>query len=86
MSGLICLGDATTHGGVVISASSTLYIDGHQVAMVMDWVSCPRHGASQILEGDQTIQEEGRQVALNNALCGCGCRVISSHPDVSVES
>ncbi|MDE8409513.1 PAAR domain-containing protein, partial [Klebsiella pneumoniae] len=48
MSGLVCLGDATTHGGKVITASSTMFINGVQVALVGDLVSCPKHGVNPI--------------------------------------
>jgi len=41
MPALICLGDATTHGGKVISASSSMFINGIQVALVDDLISCP---------------------------------------------
>ncbi|MGL3160392.1 PAAR domain-containing protein, partial [Klebsiella pneumoniae] len=48
MSGLVCLGDATTHGGKVITASSTMFINGVQVALVGDLVSFPKHGVNPI--------------------------------------
>ncbi|WP_031935735.1 PAAR domain-containing protein, partial [Escherichia coli] len=46
MPGIVCLGDATTHGGKVITATSTLFINGIQVALVGDLVSCPKHGVN----------------------------------------
>ena len=48
MPGIVCLGDATTHGGKVITATSTLFINGIQVALVGDLVSCPKHGVNPI--------------------------------------
>ncbi|KFK91697.1 MULTISPECIES: PAAR domain-containing protein [unclassified Serratia (in: enterobacteria)] len=86
MLGVVCLGDTTTHGGEVKTASSTLYFNGLQAALVGEWVSCPRHGMNTIVEGDSTTFEEGRQVVVNNCLCACGCRVISSQPENSIES
>lgn len=86
MPGIVCLGDATTHGGEVKTASSTLYANGRRVALVGDLVSCPKHGMNAIIEGDNTAFEEGRQVVVNNCLCACGCRVISSQPENSIES
>lgn len=44
MQGIVCLGDATNHGGKVITASSTMFINGIQVALVGDMVSCPFPG------------------------------------------
>lgn len=88
MSALVCLGDATTHGGKVISASSTMFINGIQVALVNDLVSCPipEHGINRIVEGEPTASEEGIPVVVDGCLCECGCRVISSHIENNIES
>ncbi|CFQ54671.1 PAAR domain-containing protein [Yersinia frederiksenii] len=88
MPGIVCLGDATTHGGKVITASSTMFINGVQVALVGDLVSCPiqGHGNNPIIEGSPAEMEEGISVVVNNCLCACGCRVISSHLENSIES
>lgn len=88
MPGIVCLGDATTHGGKVVTASSTMFINGIQVALVGDMVSCPIpfHGINPIIEGAPTAMEEGVCVVVDNCLCACGCKVISSHPEISVES
>jgi len=88
MRGLVCLGDATTHGGKVITASSSLYINGVQVALVGDLVSCPipGHGVNKIIEGAPTDMEEGVSIVVDNCQCVCGCKVISSHPECNVES
>uniref|UniRef100_UPI002243B0A3 PAAR domain-containing protein n=1 Tax=Klebsiella pneumoniae TaxID=573 RepID=UPI002243B0A3 len=42
--GFVLLGDKTTHGGAVISASSTMIVNGKPVALVGDKVSCPIPG------------------------------------------
>ncbi|WP_430749785.1 PAAR domain-containing protein [Cronobacter dublinensis] len=88
MQGIVCLGDATNHGGKVITASSTMFINGIQVALVGDMVSCPfpGHGINPIIEGAPTDTEDGICVVVDNCLCACGCRVISSHPENCVES
>ncbi|WP_072017510.1 PAAR domain-containing protein [Erwinia typographi] len=86
MSALACLGDATTHGGKIISATSTIFINGIQVALVGDLVSCPEHGTNRIVEGDPTAYENGVSVVVDRCLCECGCRVISSQTDSAIES
>jgi uncharacterized Zn-binding protein involved in type VI secretion len=86
MSGIVCLGDATTHGGKVITASSTMFINGVQVALMGDLVSCPEHGVNPIKEGNPRASENGRDVVVNHCVCACGCRVISSHTENSIES
>jgi len=39
---IVCFGDASSHGGFVISASDTHTIGGIGVARVGDQVSCPK--------------------------------------------
>lgn len=78
MKGLVCLGDKTTHGGYVITASSTLYINNKNIALVGDSVSCPKHGTNRIIEGSPDSFDNGIAIVINNCLCACGCRVISS--------
>lgn len=53
MKGFVLLGDKTTHGGTVISASSTMTVNGKPVALIGDKVSCPvkGHGVNAIIEG-----------------------------------
>ncbi|MBN7123371.1 hypothetical protein BSU01_16885 [Erwinia billingiae] len=86
MPALACLGDATTHGGKIISASSTLFVNGIQVVLVGDLVSCPEHGTNRITEGDPTAFGNGVSVVVDNCLCECGCRIIGSHTDCVIES
>ncbi|MEC5345308.1 PAAR domain-containing protein [Brenneria populi] len=82
----VLLGDKTTHGGQVISASSTMVINGKKVALVGDKVSCPQkgHGITTIVEGASDFISDGKAVAVNGSRCGCGCQLISSVPDVFV--
>lgn len=78
--GLVLLGDKTTHGGKVISASSNMTVDGKKVALVGDLVSCPiiGHGTNPIVEGSPHRTFNGRAVVVNGSKCQCGCAVISS--------
>ncbi|HIC0138316.1 PAAR domain-containing protein, partial [Enterobacter hormaechei] len=49
---VVVLGDATTHGGKVTSASSSFDISGKNAALLNDTVSCPEHGMNKIIECD----------------------------------
>ncbi|AIY42075.1 hypothetical protein LT85_2917 [Collimonas arenae] len=82
---IIRLGDKTTHGGVVISASSIHTIRGLGIARVGDMVTCPQsgHGTNPIVEGSPTFTIDGRQVALHGHHTACGCALISSIPTAS---
>ncbi len=84
--GIIRLGDSTSHGGKVISVSSTITMDGKRVALVGDLVSCPKdkHGVNPIIEGSSSWYSNGKAVAVDGCLCSCGCILISSMPEVSI--
>lgn len=80
MKGVILLGDVTTNGGRVITASAKMTVHGKSVALVGDLVSCPikGHGISAILDGSTTFIHEGKAIAVHGSRCGCGCQVLSS--------
>lgn len=77
---IVLLGDSTSHGGIVISASRTHLIDGIGIARVGDRITCPLpgHGINSIIEGATTYLIGGRMVALHGHRCMCGCTLISS--------
>jgi len=80
MTDLIRLGDATDHGGNVISASNTMSYDGRGVARKGDEVTCPLHDIKPnlIIEGDEKTNDHGVPVARHGYRATCGCRLISS--------
>ena len=78
---LIRLGDATDHGGKVITASQTADYDGIPLARKGDLIICPLHPEIQpnvIIEGDETMDGEGRPLARHGHHGTCGCSLISS--------
>lgn len=77
---IIRLGDPTSHGGKVISASPTHTIGGLGIARVGDSVACPiaGHGVNPIVEGAPTFLIGGQMVALQGYRSACGCMLISS--------
>jgi len=82
---LVRLGDKTTHGGTVISASPIHTVRGIGIARVGDMVTCPRsgHGTNPIIEGSPTFTIGGRKVALHGHKSACGCSLIASLPVAS---
>lgn len=77
---IVRIGDGTTHGGTVQSGSSTMIIRARGVARKGDTVSCPKegHGTNQIVEGSDTIKDNGIPVALHGHKCACGCTLVAS--------
>ncbi len=84
---VIRLGDSTSHGGKVISASSSMIVKGKGVARVGDKVNCPitGHGITTIIEGDNKMKDQGKAIALDGHHAGCGCVLISSLANVGVK-
>lgn len=77
---LIRLGDSTSHGGTVITASAQTDILGIQVARIGDKTSCPipGHGSPPIVTGDLTLIVDGKPVARQGDKTGCGAILIPS--------
>ncbi|HAI3446644.1 TPA: PAAR domain-containing protein [Escherichia coli] len=84
--GVVLLGDKTTHSGAVLSASSTMIVNGKNVALIGDKISCPviGHGINAIVEGSPHRTFNGRAVVVDGCKCLCGCKVISSAQNSTV--
>jgi len=75
---VIVLGDMTTHGGKVISASSDLESHGIKVARVGDMVACPRcKGSFPIVEGAPFALDLKSKIARHGDKVACGASLIS---------
>ncbi|MDH2067439.1 PAAR domain-containing protein [Pantoea sp. GD03673] len=81
--GIIRKGDKLNSGGEVISASSTIRIDGIMASRIGDIVSCPKtgHGINRIVGSTPQWRSDGGELAFDQYYCECGCQVISSTPD-----
>lgn len=80
MKGVIRLGDPTSHGGRVVSASSNYSAFDKPVACVGDQCVCPiqGHQICVIVEGDSSWTINGRAVALDGCKTSCGASLIST--------
>jgi uncharacterized Zn-binding protein involved in type VI secretion len=78
MKSIILLGDATSHGGCVITASSFMSVGGKVAALRGDTVSCPLHGNNEIVEGDDTLTSGGEPMAVDGCRTACGAVLIAS--------
>lgn len=75
------LGDTSTHGGSVTSASPDVYCNGIRVARESDSFSCPIHGSQTIASGSSTVFANGREVARIGDPITCGATLSSGSPD-----
>ena len=76
------MGDATSHGGHVVTGRDQSTVLGRAVACVGDKCTCPRSGHKDcvIIEGDEKVQIDGRAVAFDGHKTSCGATLISSVP------
>jgi uncharacterized Zn-binding protein involved in type VI secretion len=74
---LIRLGDKTSHGGAVVEASQLSDIDGVGIARMGDKASCPIHGSTTIVSGDQTLIVDGKPAARHGDKTACGATLIA---------
>lgn len=84
MKPVVRLGDKTSHGGVVISASSTFDIMGRSAALLNDTVSCPKHGNNAITECSFDYDENGRGIVYEGCKTACGAIVYASCQDMEI--
>lgn len=84
--GFVLLGDKTTHGGEVISASSTMIVNNKSVALIGDKINCPipGHGINAIIESSSEWSSDGKAIVVDGCRCECDCQVISSAPDCAI--
>lgn len=80
---VIRLGDHTSHGGQVVSASARMVIDGIPVALWGDHCSCPidGHDSCVICEGEPGAIVDGRPLALEGHKTSCGATLMASQLD-----
>lgn len=80
MNAVIRLGDATSHGGRVVTASSFMVVDDKPAAQRGDLVSCPipGHGTNRIVEGDDTLVSGDEPLAVHGCRTACGATLIAS--------
>jgi uncharacterized Zn-binding protein involved in type VI secretion len=88
MQKIIRLGDATSHGGKVVSATSHMTVGGLPIARLGDKCTCPKRGHNNcvIVEGDTAWTIDGIPVALEGHKTSCGAVLISSSPNAGREN
>jgi len=85
MPGVARLGDGSSHGGSIITAGSTVRVNGILVARVGDMHSCPisGHGTTAIVAGSASVSADGELLARIGDHAGCGASITGGSADVS---
>jgi len=81
MRNVIRLGDATTHGGKVLSVRASHFkVGGVAVACVGDTCSCPiaGHNGCTIASGSAHHKIDGKSIAFEGDKTSCGAKLVAS--------
>jgi len=78
------LGDMSSHGGHIISASSDIIVGGQPAARLGDLHHCPlpHHGVTPIIKGSATVIGDSRPLARIGDMAACGAVIVSGAPTV----
>lgn len=77
--GVVRIGDKTSHGGEVVSASKSYTVLGKAVALEGDMAACPQCKGKYAIEPvGSTRKHHGKQVAYDGDPTACGAKLISS--------
>ena len=82
MRGIIRVGDATSHGGQVLTGAPASQVMRRPVARKGDLCICPIQGHQNcvIAEGDENVIVDGQPAAFDGHKTSCGAVLISSVP------
>ena len=71
-------GDATSHGGKILTGSDRIKVKGRRAARIGDKVSCPIHGENEITEGSTSMKDGSTPISRDGDHTQCGAWLIAS--------
>lgn len=79
------LGDATNHGGVIVTGAARTFVNGRPLARLGDLHACPipGHGVNPIVTGSPDTFTEGRPNARIGDVTACGAVIVTGSPDTT---
>ena len=86
MAKIVRLGDASSHGGVMISAGSTVLVTGIPMCVDQDMHRCPikGHGVTPVT-GTASFRSEGKRGVKTGDVAGCGAVITTGSGDSSTD-
>ncbi|AIO38773.1 PAAR motif family protein [Burkholderia cenocepacia] len=78
MNKLVYEGDATSHGGKILTGSDRIKVKGRRAARIGDRVSCPIHGDNEIIEGSGRMKDGTTPLSRDGDHTRCGAVLIAS--------
>jgi len=85
MSAVSRLGDSSTHGGSIISASTNKKANSKGIARQGDQFQCPTHGLQTLNAITTKTFVDGRLVITVGAHVTCGATITQGSPNVNAE-
>ena len=84
MAQIVRLGDTSSHGGTMISASGKFKVNGKIVCINGDMHSCPipYHGITAVIS-TTTLNSNGQPVTRTGDSVGCGAVLVTGSPDTT---
>jgi uncharacterized Zn-binding protein involved in type VI secretion len=77
-------GDATSHGGKILTGSDRIKVNGRRAARVGDKVSCPIHGDNEIVKGSDRMKDGTTPLSRDGDHTRCGAVLIASSNEAQV--
>jgi uncharacterized Zn-binding protein involved in type VI secretion len=84
MKNLAYEGDATSHGGKILTGADRIKVKGRRAARVGDKVSCPIHGDNEIVEGSDRMKDGTTPLSRDGDRTRCGAVLIASSNEAQV--
>ncbi|KVM71105.1 hypothetical protein WJ60_08780 [Burkholderia ubonensis] len=84
MKNLAYEGDATGHGGKILTGSDRIKVMGRRAARIGDKVSCPIHGDNEIVEGSGRMMDGTTPLSRDGDHTRCGAVLIASSTGAQV--
>jgi uncharacterized Zn-binding protein involved in type VI secretion len=78
MKNLAYEGDATSHGGKILTGSDRIKVKGRRAARIGDKVSCPIHGDNEIVERSSRMKDGTTPLSRDGDHTQCGAFFIAS--------
>jgi uncharacterized Zn-binding protein involved in type VI secretion len=87
MAAVARLGDSSSHGGTIVSASSDSFANGIAIAREGDLHSCPihGHGTTALTSIVSDVDVDGNKIITVGAHAACGAIINSGSPDVTAQ-
>jgi uncharacterized Zn-binding protein involved in type VI secretion len=86
ISGIVCVGNLTDHGGTVLDGIMGADLNGRLMTGLGHLVACPKcQGVFPLVEGNQSYAANGTPVALHGMKTACGASLIAGDQSAQVQ-